>query len=134
MGLLFKLFEAVIGTVNDSIDIKVVFDKTIHAGDRQFRHGMSNFIEEEDIVASAQKAIPKIVTALINNTIDVGDAVLVKDKRNNLNIVGTLQPRVKEPQGTTELKLSRPELNFVIITIMVKKEFYAKSGTYTVVV
>ena len=113
--------DAVIGTVSDKVTISVQINKTKHAGDRQSRHDHMQ-ISEKDIMNVADKAIPSISKALLFDRIDVGDYIHVKDKKSALNLIGILQE--KSPYN----------LMFVVMTVMIKPNFTAKPGTYSVVV
>lgn len=118
---MIKLMDAVIGTVSDKVTISVQINKTKHAGDRQSRHDHTQ-ITEKDILNVADKAIPDISKALLFDKIDVGDYVHVKDKKSALNLIGILQEK------------SSFNLMFVIMTVMIKPNFVAKQGTYTIIV
>ena len=118
---MIKLMDAVIGTVSDKVTISVQINKTKHAGDRQSRHDHMQ-ITEKDILNVADKAIPDISKALLFDKIDVGDYVHVKDKKSALNLIGILQEK------------SPFNLMFVIMTVMIKSNFVAKQGTYTIIV
>jgi hypothetical protein len=118
---MIKLMDAVIGTVSDKVTISVQINKTKHAGERQSRHDHTQ-ITERDIMDVADKAIPNITKALLFDRIDVGDYIHVKDKKSALNLIGILQE--KSPYN----------LMFVVMTVMVKPNFAAKQGTYTIVV
>ena len=117
---MIKLMDALIGTVSDKVTISVQINKTKHAGDRQSRHDHTQ-ISEKDIIDVADKAIPDITKALLFDRIDVGDYIHVKDKKTSLNLIGILQE--KSPYN----------LMFVVMTIMLKSNFVAKQGTYTIV-
>lgn len=112
--------DAVIGTVSDKVNISVQINKTKHAGDRQSRHDHTQ-ISEKDIMNVANKAIPDITKALLFDRIDVGDYIHVKDKKTSLNLIGLLQE--KSPYN----------LMFVVMTVMLKSNFVAKQGTYTII-
>ena len=118
---MIKLMDAVIGTVSDKVTISVQINKTKHAGDRQSRHDHMQ-ISETDIINVADKAIPDISKALLFDRIDVGDYIHVKDKKSALNLIGILQEK------------SPFNLMFVIMTVMIKPNFIAKKGTYTIIV
>lgn len=117
---MIKLMDAVIGTVSDKVNISVQINKTKHAGDRQSRHDHTQ-ISEKDIMNVANKAIPDITKALLFDRIDVGDYIHVKDKKTSLNLIGLLQE--KSPYN----------LMFVVMTVMLKSNFVAKQGTYTII-
>lgn len=118
---MIKLMDAVIGTASDRINISVQINKTKHAGERQSRHDHMQ-ISEKHIMNLADKAISDISKALLFNRIDVGDYIHVKDKKSALNLIGILQEK------------SPFNLMFVIMTVMIKPNFVAKQGTYTIVV
>jgi len=112
------LLEATIGKIVDKINVIMNLDKTYHAGERQSRHD-DIYISNDDIMNTTNMVLSKIAKSLLFNYIDVGDYVLVTNTKNNLNIVGKLE----EKGGM---------LNFIIVTVMVKKNFIPKGNTYQV--
>ena len=112
------LLEDIIGKVAQKINVVFQLDKTKHAGERQSRHD-DRYITDTEMKMAAEKALPMLSKYLLFNRLDVGDHVLIHDKRSDLNMVGVLQ----ESHGMLELR---------IITVMVKKNFKPKPGTKTV--
>ena len=116
------LVEKRIATVAKSIKVVMDVNMTNHAGERKSRDD-NNPITDEMVEKLVINSLQKIANALILNKIDVGDYVLLKNHKTNLNIVGTIK------RGDSS-KL----LNFVVITVMVKPNFKAKSGTYVIAI
>lgn len=119
MKSLIQLVEDVIGQISNQIGIVTKVEKTVHAGERQYRHGKP--ITDAEIKKTVEIAMPKIVKALIFNRIDVGNDVLIRNTRNDLNVVG-------------HLAQDGNKLNFIAITVMRKQGFKAKHGTYTIAI
>lgn len=109
--------EKSIGKVSRKINVTIELDKTVHAGQRQFRHAEE--ITDKEILAVAQRAIEPISRELIGDNINVGDYILIRDSRTKLNLVGIL----KEKGDILEL---------TIITVMKKVGFKPKPGTKVV--
>jgi hypothetical protein len=124
-----KIIEAPIGAVSHKLNIKIVIDKTVHAGDRQDRHvhgdekGRSQItgqeIDDKVIRSVAHKGTRKMIDHMILDKIDLNDPVHFKDTNSNLNVIG-----VMKQQGD--------DLVFRVITVMVKPNFHAKRGTTTI--
>lgn len=113
-----SILEKVIGTVSDSIKVVIKLEKTAHAGERQERH-YGEYIGEDEIKKTANGAVKAISGRLIFNKLDVGDFVHIHNTKTNLNLVGKL-----EAEGNV--------INLIIITVMKKKNFFAKPGTKTI--
>lgn len=111
---LVDLLEKTIGKVSRKINVTIELDKTKHAGERQLRHDTE--ITDKDILAVAQRAIEPLSRDLLGDDIFIGDYVVVRDSRTNLNLVGMIREK-----GDI--------LEFVIITVMRKPNFRPKSGT-----
>lgn len=109
------LIEDIIGKVSQKINVVLQLDKTKHAGERQYRHE-DRYISDAEIKIAAEKAIPIIAKYLLFNRMDVGDSILIYDKRSDLNLIGKLQ----SGKGILEL---------IIITVMIKRDFKSKPGT-----
>ena len=116
-----SLMEDLIAQLSNTIDVVTNLQKTKHARDRQTRHGYSDadVISDDDIKKTVNIVIPKIARALIFNRIDIGDDVLVKNSRNDINVVGNLAQ-------------AGPKLNFIVITVMKKRDFKPKPGTFVI--
>lgn len=109
------LIEDIIGKVSQKINVVLQLDKTKHAGERQYRHD-DRYISDAEIKLAAEKAIPMLSRYLLFNRLDIGDNILIYDKRSDLNLIGKLQAG----KGVLEL---------IIITVMVKRDFKPKPGT-----
>jgi len=114
-----SLVEDVIGQITNQIGIVTRLEKTAHAGERQFRHGEP--ISDTDMKKTVEIGMPQVVKALIFNRIDIGNDVLIRNTRNDVNVVG-------------HLAQDGSKLNFIIITVMRKQGFKAKQGTYTIAI
>lgn len=124
-----EMTEAPIGQVAHKMNIKIVIDKSVHAGERQGRHihgdekGGSNItgqeIDDKMIRSVAHKGTRRMIDNMIMDKIDIGDPVHIKDKKSDLNVIGVMEDQ-------------NGELVFKVITVMVKPNFHAKRGTTTV--
>lgn len=124
----YKLTESPIGQVSHKLDIRIVIDKTVHAGDRQDRHihgdekGGSKItghsIDDSEIRAVAHRGTRKMISDMILDKINLGDPVHIKDTKTGLNVIGVMD----DNQG----------LVFRVITVMRKDNFKAKPGTTTI--
>jgi hypothetical protein len=111
--LMDLLKETPIGQVQTKVNIVMKLDKTKHAGERQSRH--DEFISDKDILASANKALPKLSKMLLFDKVRIGDSVIVFDSATFLNIVGELR------------QTSQGVIDFAIITVMRNKNFKSSS-------
>jgi len=97
------------------VSIKITYDiqMTQHAIERKMRHldDEGVIIKDKDIIDLIDKALPKLTTDMVKNTLNVGDEMVLTSKSNNLNVVGIL----KSGNGN--------EINFIIKTIMIKPGF-----------
>jgi len=117
MKSLKSIVETVIGSFATQINVVYQIDLSQHSQERQSRHtGNDRFITEQEIKETVARGIEKIAREMIFNTIDIGDYVLIKNTKTDLNIVGNLHK-----QGD--------KINFVVITVMVKADFQPKSNT-----
>ena len=115
-----SLLEDVIAQLSNTIGVVTKLQKTKHARDRQVRHGGGEaFISDDDIKKTVGIAIPRIARALIFNRINIGDDVLVRSGRDDMNVVG-------------HLRQDKQKLNFIVITVMRKRGFRPKTGTYVI--
>jgi hypothetical protein len=108
--------EEYIANFNEEVPVEVVLDKSNHAGERQYRHGEENIISDEEIVEHIKRASKKILRAMILNSINIGDSMLVRDQQKDLNVV-CMSAR------------SGAGVKIIIITVMRKHGFFAKPGT-----
>ncbi len=111
-----KLIENTIAKVSKDINVKIDIDKTVHAGERQYRH-IGNPISDEEIISIVGLALPEIANQLIFDEINMGSYILIKQLETNINIVGALHPGAND------------EIDFVVVTVMRKKDFIPKRGT-----
>ena len=110
-----------IGVLTKKINIVMDVDKSDHAVDRQTRHikDAGNVITDKEIMATVNAALPRMITQLLQNMIDVEHKVLIKNTKNNLNVVVKLK-------GNT---MSEYEIDCEVITVMVHKKFRNKTNT-----
>ena len=106
--------ERKIGNLSRNIKITISLDSTKHSDLRRFRH--STEITDNDILSVAEKAIEPLTRDLIDNSIDVGDQIAIRDSKTNLNLVAQLN----EKNNVIEMR---------VITVMIKKNFRPKTGT-----
>ncbi|MFM2010327.1 MAG: hypothetical protein RLZZ479_718 [Bacteroidota bacterium] len=111
-----KLIERNIGAIKSTIPMKVILNTTTHAEIRKFRHGYDNEIKDNDIVDQINKALPKIANNQLKGIDEIGQKYWIRNDKNFLNIIGAL----KNDSGN---------LIFVIITVMVKKDFIGSTDT-----
>lgn len=110
-----SLVENTIAKVSKDINVKIDVDKTIHAGERQNRHERP--ISDTEITEIVKLALPEIANRLMFDEINMGSYVLIKHIGTDINIVGALH------QGANDT------IDFVVVTVMRKKDFKPKQGT-----
>ncbi len=117
------LLQKYIGSVSDQIQIIVDLDLSKHASDRQWRHGVDDFIQDKQIKKAIDDAVSQIAKALIFDEFNIGQSIIVVNEKFSppLNIVGVLQRR-------------SDKLVYKIITLMRKKNFKVKSGTHELII
>jgi hypothetical protein len=115
-----ELREASIGSYLEDITIEVDVSKTRHASERQGRH--RDRITDEEIIATAEEATDVILRRIIENSIDVGDEIVIRDMTYDLNLVCVLEPK----RGSAD------NLELRVITVMRKKNFKPKRGSKVV--
>ena len=102
--------------------LKVSFDigMTDHAIDRKYRHldTGGELIEDDDIIELMDKAVVFLTNKLIEDKLDINDEIVIFNPKNNLNIVGILK------NGRNG------QINFIIKTIMFKKNFKTNTPKY----
>lgn len=117
------------------VEIRIDVEKVSHATDRQFRHGLSDKISNDDIIETIELAIEQITIDLMQDNFDIyqdednypskgvkagePNRFIIKNKTNNLNVVCQLEP------GDNEFTLT-------VITVMTKPDFKAYPGQYIV--
>ena len=112
------LNEKNIGVVSTDIKLKVSLEKSVHAGERQYRH--TDIISEDDIINTVETALKKIGLSLIFDKVDIDEYVHIFNPRNNLNVIGFL----KDKGNNT--------IEFIVVTVMTKRNFKPKPGTLTI--
>lgn len=112
------LTEKKIGTLSNNIKVIISLDKTVHAGEQQYRHS-DTVIRERDILDTVEKGIKHIAKSLMFDEIDIGDSIHIHDTKTDLNVVGALSDA------------GRDIIELDIITVMIKKNFKPYSGTYS---
>lgn len=118
---LLPILEDIIAKDKFDITIDYGINRTKHAKERQSRHKSEEGgrITEKEIEQTVEKAIKKITLQMIIDILDLGDKVLIKNKKTNLHIVG----------GMTRGSGGPNSLNFKVITVMREKNFRNKSNT-----
>lgn len=122
-----------IGYLKQPVEIRIEIEKPSHAADRQWRHGVSDMITDDDIIETVELAIEELTIALMQDQFDIyqnednyptkgvkagePNRFVIRNKSNNLNVVCILQP------GDYEFKLT-------VITIMTKENFKTYPGQY----
>jgi hypothetical protein len=122
-----------IGYLKQPVEIRIEIEKTPHAADRQWRHGVSDMIPDDDLIETVELAIEELTIALMQDQFDIyqnednyptrgvkagePNRFVIRNKTNNLNVVCILEP------GDYEFKLT-------VITIMTKEEFKTNPGQY----
>ena len=102
--------------------LKIIFDigLTDHAYDRKYRHfdEGGELIEDDSIIEIMDKAVILLTQKLIEDKLDINDEIVLFNPKNNLNIVGIFK------NGRNGL------INFIIKTVMVKKNFKTNTPKY----
>lgn len=116
-------FDAVaqIGKFSKEIKIEVLLKHSFHSMERQGR--ASEYIKNSEIKETVELATEQMVDLLINNTLNVGDAVWIYNSKNDLNVVGSLMS-----SKNTDI------LTFKLITVMFHKNFNNKHNTYKITI
>jgi hypothetical protein len=110
-----SLIENTIAKVSKDINVIIDIDKTVHAGQRQFRHKTP--ISDKEIIDIVGIALPEITNKLMFDEINMGSYVLIKHRGTMINIVGALQ------------HVNNGVIDFVVVTAMKKKDFIPKRNT-----
>lgn len=109
--------EKKIGTIEDTLRIRVELNTTIHAEERKTRHGEENPITDKQIISTVDRALPEIAENQLKDIDRIGRKYWIFDKNMGLNIIGQL------------VRDQNEELVFKVITVMVKKTFRGSSDT-----
>ena len=116
------LKENTISKYKASITFNISIDKTKHADERQWRHGVDDMITDEDIISTAKKATNYISKMLLLDKLDLRDELVIYDRNTNLNLVCVLE------EGRDA------DIAIVIITVMKKRDFKPKNGTIKITI
>ncbi len=118
------LNESRIGKISKTIKIDIRLEKTVHADERQSRHGTSvdKFISDDEIIETVRAGSERIIKDVLNDKISIGNKFVVRDANTDLNIVCKLE------QGKTS-----DELVVVIITVIRTGKFFNQADTNWVV-
>lgn len=118
------LNESRIGKISKTIKIDIRLEKTVHADERQSRHGTSvdKFISDDEIIETVRAGSERIIKDVLNDKISIGNKFVVRDANTDLNIVCKLE------QGKTN-----DELVVVIITVIRTGKFFNQADTNWVV-
>ncbi len=118
------LNESRIGKISKTVKIDIRLEKTVHADERQSRHGTSvdKFISDDEIIETVRAGSERIIKDVLNDKISIGNKFVVRDANTDLNIVCKLE------QGKTS-----DELVVVIITVIRTGKFFNQSDTNWVV-
>jgi hypothetical protein len=125
-----------IGYLKEPVEIRIEIEKSPHADDRQFRHGLYNEkIDDDDIIETVQLAIEQLTIALMQDKFNIYqdeddyptrgikrgelNRFIIHNKSNDLNLVCILKP------GENEFTL-------IVITVMVKDDFRIYPGQFKI--
>lgn len=123
--------EMSIGDVNTDIKFSIDITTVGHSRHRQYRHGGSNIISNDDIIDLIEKAVPKLIHATVRNDFDISyysDKKPIRfgitDMKSNLNLVCEITPDTSR----------YGDGNFVIkvVTVMIEKEFKYRSNQFVI--
>jgi len=115
-----RLDEDSVGSFTTEIEVVVNVDKSNHAEERQGRHGER--ITDQQILATSRKGLDEIKRRILLDEIDVGDEIVIRDHKTDLNVVCVMRPM--DRQGR--------KFELTVITVMRKENFKPKSGTKVV--
>ena len=124
-----EINEAIaVGKFSKNLTVGFTINKTFHAKERQSRHlensdtkQSDNYISDEEIIATAEKAGKKIVEDILNNHIDIDDRFVIQDSYTNLNIVCALH------KGSTP-----DNLQVDIVTVIYTDKFWNTKNSWIV--
>ena len=112
------IIEKQIADYKEDIDIEIVIDKTKHAGQRQFRHKVE--ITDNAIIEQLRESIDEIIEQMIFNHIDIGEKIVIRNHKTNLNIVVATEKVNKK-------------LKFIVITVMRKEDFKVDKSQHKII-
>lgn len=124
-----EINEAIaVGKFSKNLTVGFTINKSFHAKERQSRHldnndtkQSDNYISDEEIIATAEKAGKKIVEDILNNHIDIDDRFVIQDSYTNLNIVCALH------KGSTP-----DNLQVDIVTVIYTDKFWNTKNSWIV--
>lgn len=117
------LNEKHIGSVEDTVSIRVELDTTEHAEERKLRHGENNPITNEQIKRAVKDALDTIAENQLKGIDRIGRKYHIYDRNLNfLNVIGSLQ------------RNNDDELVFKVITVMHKEGFIPSSDAKTITI
>lgn len=125
-----------IGYIKEPVEIRIEIEKSVHADDRQFRHGLSNNkISDDDIIETVELATEQLTIALMQDKFNINqdkddyptrgikkgepNRFIIHNKSSDLNLVCILKP------GENEFTL-------IVITVMVKDDFRVYPGQFKI--
>jgi len=113
-----------IGLVHKDFNIYMDLDKSEHTAQRQHRDDNEGgkIVTDDEIKKTIEAALGLIINQLIKNILNLGDMVLIKNVKSNLNLIIALK----------ENNHHNFRVDCVVVTVMVKKNFKPKSGTSTI--
>ena len=86
-----SLYEAIMAKFSKDIKLDFTLNKSVHAGERQSRHGSdeNTFISDDEILETIKKCSERIIEDMISNKIDIGERFVVQDPFQSpmLNVV-----------------------------------------------
>ena len=111
-----------IGNITKDIQVDIEIEHGVHSLERQRRHdSVDGFISNADIKAVINAGSEQFVDCLIENKLNINDAVLITRKSDNLNVVGSIG-------------LKNNNILFKVITVMRTPDFRNKHKTYQIFV
>ena len=105
-----------IGHIEKTINVELDLTHTDHSMGRQGRG--SDYITNDEIKNVVSLATEQIIDAMIANTLNNGDSVLITQKESKINVVGALS-----------VNKSTDVINFKVITVMRVDDFINKKNT-----
>jgi hypothetical protein len=114
-----------ISTIKKEIEVEINIQHSIHSIERTRRHDSTNdIISNEDIKSCVLEATEMLIDAIIENKLNIGDAVLITRKSDTVNVVGSLNLKSKNDNT----------IIFKVITVMKTNNFINKKGTYQIII
>lgn len=103
------------------IELEFTINKSIHATERQTRHGEDNIISDDEILEETKRAAESIIEDILQNNIKLGARFIVRNKKSNLNIVCSLH------KGN-----AKDHFRVDIITVMRIEDFHNQYNTWVI--